>query len=266
MNWLNKISRTSPKPRFDFNELFIKIRKLAQSRGFKELPLGKIDEYPLLFLTRQISPSLPKILVSAGFHGEEPGGVFGVLKFLEESPDNVLNLVNLSILPTVNPTGIAKSKRRNDDEESTNGGFVHKGPVGGEVLSENGKILKTHAKIIEPLAKDGFVSLHEDISLKDVFYLYSFEHSDKPGKFSYAIRNALATVFKQFEDGEHEDYGKLVDGIVFRKHDGTYEDYLFHQGIQTACTETPGKSPMKLRAEANKRIIETLIKFVSNQY
>lgn len=259
--YIGPLWKTSSKEFKDFPQFLHQIRVLANQRGFAEKILGKADKLPILLLTRQ-NQIKPNILVSAGFHGEEPGGCFGVLHFLKNTTDDYLDAVNISILPIVNPTGIKKHLRRNELDEQVNAGFVHKKEL-NESLSRNGKILLKHSKILLPLAKDGFISLHED-NESDGAYVYIFEKSKQPGPFSLCLRNALASVFKMKEDTNNPDIGKIRNGIVFKKCDGTYEDFLFHKGSKfTACIETPSKYPMKDRAEAHKRVIESFVKFVS---
>ena len=255
MNWLNRIARKNDD---EFVALFSGILKIGSHRGFKIHRLGQIGNYPLILTTRPVAGK-PKILLAAGFHGEEPAGCYGVLKFLQESLN--LNSVSLSILPMVNPTGIRIGKRENKWGENVNRGFhlTKKTP-----LSKEGKLLIKHTKMLELLAQDGFVSLHED-DRKDNFFLYTFERGNKPGVFSYTLRKALDSVFKQREDGLEGEGGILDDGIVFNECDGTYEDYLFHKGIPyTACTETPGTKKFSDRVEANRRVIEHFIWFVNS--
>lgn len=47
------------------------------------------------------------------------------------------------------------------------------------------------------------------------------------------------------------------NGVSFRQCDGSFEDYLFHEGVPyTACTETPGMEDINRRVEANTRLME----------
>ena len=54
----------------------------------------------------------------------------------------------------------------------------------------------------------------------------------------------------------------LKGGLCYKKHDGSFEDWLFHKGIKkTACAETPGQEKLEKRIEANVDIIKSFINY-----
>lgn len=59
------------------------IKKLAAGRGLVYRELGMIDSYPIMLLTPQTTSDARKILVAAGFHGNEYAGVWGVINYLQ---------------------------------------------------------------------------------------------------------------------------------------------------------------------------------------
>lgn len=72
------------------------------------------------------------MLISAGFHGEEAAGPWGMLHFLSELQQDIFERINLSLLPLVNPTGFAKGHRFNKFGENPNRGFLQ--PKEGEAV------------------------------------------------------------------------------------------------------------------------------------
>jgi hypothetical protein len=233
--------------------------ELASQRGFSIQELGKVGEYPILLLTPEKSVEGPNLLIAAVFHGEEPAGGWGILRFLQEVSENIIASSNLSFLPIVNPTGFKSCRRSNDWGENPNRGFIHSNPE-QSTLSREGHILVEHLSSIKLLAKDGFISLHEDIEMEK-FYIYTFENAEVPGAFSETLRNEEQKYFQAHSDGMLEG-GLVSKGIIFRYCDGSFEDLLFHEGIpRTACTETPGLLHIDSRIEANAGIITAFVNF-----
>lgn len=232
---------------------------LATQRGFAIQELGKVGDDPILLLTPEKSTNGHHLLIAAVFHGEEPAGGWGILRFLQEVSEDVLLSTNLSFLPIVNPTGFRKGRRTNDWGENPNRGFIHNNPE-QSTLSKEGHILVKHLSYIKDLAKDGFISLHEDVEV-DKFYIYTFEDFEVPGPFSNMLRKEEQKYFQAYPDGVLEG-GFVSDGVIFRYCDGSFEDLLFHEGIpRTACTETPGLLSIESRIRANTGIITAFANF-----
>ncbi|OGM09190.1 hypothetical protein A2Z67_04590 [Candidatus Woesebacteria bacterium RBG_13_36_22] len=239
----------------------------AQKRFFL-CALGEVDGRQIWLVRSRSNAehSDPKMLVVAGFHGEEKAGPYAILKWMKNCDQQTLRKVDLSFIPIVNPIGFAKNMRYAIPGEKTNCGFCH--PERGEVASREGKILITNIDLLKPLAEDGFLSLHEDIR-ENAFYLYTFEKSKKPGAFTTGIREELGKHFRKALDGVHVEIdasdgsatGPIVkDGVVFRHCDGSFEDWMFHLGVPRAVvTETPGLYRLKRRIDAGASVIDKFI-------
>lgn len=238
-----------------------RLHQLASKKGFLVQKLGEVGGDPIFLLTPKVANDGSNILIAAGFHGDEPAGCWGVFRFLENVPPDLISGVNLSVLPLVNPTGFRRSKRTNDWGEDPNRGFCHTNS-GLPQPSREGLILLEHLPMLKSLAKEGFVSLHEDTEERQ-FYVYTFENSDAPGALSEALRAEEAKLFEPHPDGMLEGgLGLVRDGIIFRHCDGSFEDLLFHEGIpRTACTETPGLLDINKRVEVNAHIIAAFVRF-----
>jgi len=235
------------------------LHELEAVKGYIKRILGEVRGKPILLLTQQEKKPRPNLLVASGFHGNEQAGPFGILHFLQ----NNVAKVNLSFLPLVNPTGFDQNKRDNHAGHNPNRGFDKNRPV-----SDEGNILLKHDVLLKSLARDGFMSLHEDMD-KETFHIFVYEHADKPTAFAEQLR-ACGTKFEraasigaldQEEEGglHNQRVGDVVEetGMVFNDHDGSYEDYLSLSGVPfTACTETGGKIDFETRVRANAELIK----------
>jgi len=243
----------------DFVRLKRRLYHLGSKRGFLVQKLGVVEKDPILLLMLKRFNNGPNLLIAAGFHGEEPAGSWAVLHFLETAPQKLISRANLSFLPVVNPTGFRSGKRENYWGEDPNRGFCHTNS-GRPEPSREGLILIKHLPMLRSLAKDGFLSLHEDVE-QSQFYIYTFENANAPGPFSETLRSEEAKFFSPYPDGILEG-GLVRNGIIFRHCDGSFEDLLFHEGIhRTACTETPGLLDINKRVEVNVCIITAFVRF-----
>jgi len=245
----------------DINVFMSNTYMLADKKQFEVEELGKVGNESIILLNRtQNSEATPHLLVAAGFHGEEIAGCWGILKLLDTVSQELLQRINLSFIPLVNPTGFKKNQRLNDWGENPNSAFCHTLSGNAEV-SKEGMILLNHVERLKQMARDGFISLHEDIDEKR-FYLYTFEHSDSPSDFSEVLLQTASEFFEIKVDGVIESQ-TILNGLIFNACDGSFEDFLYHQGIpKTACTETPGQLDINRRINANANIINAIIKLL----
>lgn len=231
--------------------------------------LGEVGNHQIwLVRTREsANHSLPRLLIAGGFHGEERGGPLAILQWLENFDVNALK-ADVSFIPIANPEAFDEGKRYNTKNEKSNCGFCH--PESGDKPSKEGVILMRHMPFLKMLAKDGFLSLHEDVGSKE-FYLYTFERTDEPTKFTKDLRSELAKHFEKALDGEviHSDATNQAkdkkvmakDGVVFKLCDGSFEDWLFHEGVpRCAVSETPGSGiELKRRVDAGEAMINKFV-------
>ena len=239
---------------------FCKELDLVACNGYFNLKkLGIVADLPLYLLeTANPQPHRPSVLIAAGFHGDEPAGVWASLIFAKNFHRmSYHEYANVSILPLVNPTGFCAITRTNYRGQDPNRGYCHTASGIPEVSSE-GDILISNSEHLKRCSSDGFISLHEDWE-ETRFYLYAFERTSQPDCLSQTLREVEARFFDKYPDGEVEG-AEVNDGVVFCACDGSYEDYLFHCGIpRTACTETPGKLGLQLRIRANIELIKAFV-------
>jgi hypothetical protein len=215
-------------------------------RNLRVVALGFANDWPIFLIRGQ-----EKRLVAAGFHGEEQAGPWGLLRYLERAEN-----IGASFLPMVNPSGFRRSCRLNDDGDSPNTGYI---ASPGEHLSAEGQVLKSNVGVFKELAEDGFLTLHEQTH-SPCFYLYAFER--ELSAETLAIRRVGERFFPVIENGPipSPGSGMVHDGVVLNEHDGTFEDWLFQEGVpRCLTTETPLDSEFSRRVEANEAIIHAFV-------
>jgi len=258
------------------NQFYSDMFKIASDKRFWLCPLGQVDSYKLWFIRTRLNAdhhNNPRMLVVAGFHGEEKAGPYAILKWLKDCDREALDHYDISFIPIVNTQGFAKGTRYNSYGEVSNAGFCH--PERHDKPSREGQILIHNIDMLRAAAADGFLSLHEDAGEKR-YYMYSFEGTPAPGEFTQGLLNTLGKHFKTYIDGESiwldtslkKDRGPFVtNGIVYRHCDGSFEDWMFHLGVpRVAVTETPGQYQLRRRITAGADVIDTFIQLNLDAY
>lgn len=229
---------------------------LAARRGLLHTTLADTSGVQISLLQSGPMVQGPALLIAAGFHGEEPAGPWGLLRFLDTAPDDWFARARLSFLPLVNRTGFAAGRRFNAWGENPNRGFTAN--PRGETPSREGQLLLAHAARLQQLGRDGVLSCHEDV-LQQHGYVYSFEHAAQPGPFSLTLRDSNARFFTLLADGE-VDGCPVQDGLVFNHRDSSFEAWMLQNGAaRTACTETPGLQPIAPRIAANAAMMAAFV-------
>lgn len=248
--------------------------KIAAEKRLWLRILGEIEGEPMwLIRSRETRDhNDPKFLILSGFHGEEKAGPFAVLKWLTNCDPALFKKVDLSFLPIVNPIGFKKGVRYSIPGERNNQGFCH--PESGEKRSREGDILYNNIDLLLLLAKDGYLSLHEDALVKE-YYVYTFEKRRRAALTS-GLLNTLGKHFNKPLDGVPTTAGMTAEqisashevGVMVTKgwvnhrklHDGSLEDYLYHAQVpRIAVSETPGLFTLKRRVNAGKEVIDKFI-------
>jgi hypothetical protein len=201
----------------------------------------------------------------AGMHGEEIAGPLSIIKWLEEFDPQLFYSFNLSFIPIINPVAYQLGRRYNLKNEKSNCGFYNT-KASGDKPSEEGIILLKNLPLLKACSRDGFLSLHEDIT-SSKYYVYTFERTDAPGRFTNEMRNTLAGFFTDPLDNELVTvdalggHGVMVNnGIVYKLEDGSLEHWLFTEGtVRVAVTETPGKFKLNERVKASMALIGKFI-------
>lgn len=251
-----------PEPNFMlFNSFFRQIKNKLKnfSDDFGLDLLGQKIEYPVIKIFSKNSDRSADLVLAAAVHGEEPAGALAL--FANLGP--ILNLVRerrikIIIYPAVNYFGFMRGECFNAEGLSCNEHWIH----------ESGRLARESRLIKNDLKKyqfNYFLSLHEQTETKDKkFYLYSFGEPQAAKRLVKVASKQMPIMNTGFPGRFGED--KIRNGIITDFHDGTFEDYMFHQGARASvCTETPLKSPLKLRILTNYFLIREMIAVASSK-
>lgn len=229
----------------------------VQRWGFATLELGPVLGQPLPLLQRAAAQAdAPRLLIAAGFHGEESAAPWALLAWIEQANAAALDGVHLSLLPLVNATGFAAGSRHNALNQNPNRGFD--GGPGRDAPSAEGERLMAHEALLLQAGRDGVLSCHEDLT-RAWPHVYSFEPGAQPGAFSHGLADAARGHFALHPDGAIDGH-PLRDGIVFNKHDGSFESWLTLRGVAVAATvETPGLAEFARRQALQRAFMQRFV-------
>lgn len=209
------------------------------------------NEYPIYRAT--INPNKDKtIFLVGGIHGDEIGGITGILDYLEKQ--NFPKNITLEFFPVLNATGFISNSRFTDDGKDLNRDMCQhiKNP---EIQS----ILEL-AKKIKP---DLFWTLHEDGS-KNGFYAYYSDETKKP--LWDRIAREASNYFPIINGDVHGD--KCINGLISHpkskrlhsspKHKCSLENGVYDIGCPYLTTETPMQENLAKRTLLNRKLIEMI--------
>ncbi|HCD13251.1 M14 family metallocarboxypeptidase [Shewanella sp.] len=243
----------------DIEHFYAQLQQEVDRLQLGRKKLGEIGDYPLeLYQSPSATAELPSVLISAGFHGEEAAGPWGMLHFLSELQQDIFERINLSLLPLVNPTGFAKGHRFNKFGENPNRGFLQ--PKEGEASSPSveGKLLLEYGQLLQGASREGILTCHEDV-LQQQTYIYSFEPRQSPGQFSLQLRDTLGCFFDIAADGDI-DGCPVQDGVIFNHFDTSFEAWLVRTGAKVGvCSETPATQNLDQRILANSAVMHAFV-------
>ena len=232
---------------------------IARRKGFIVESLGTVgtgDNINLL-VPEVVDVTKPNIMLMAGFHGDEAGGVYGIAHMLESVPAELLHCVNLSIAPAVNPAGLRLCQRRDYTDSDPNRGYCHHERM--EALGEVGNILMQHADRLSQCARHGFLTLHEDGSLTDTFYLISNDRTETSNETLARLMSAGQQFFNRQPDGLHHEHF-ITEGCGSWFCDSSFEDMLSHDGVKRLYVlETPSNATVESRARTAASIARAFI-------
>jgi len=252
----------------DIESFYDKLLNVCKEKDFSVKTLGKVGKkypYPIYFVDRDVRIG-PKILVSSGFHGNEPAGPWSIISFLTNLDLNFISGVDVSFLPLVNPTGFVNNIRENEEGLDSNRGYmIPENRVDLlKPLTKEGKILKDHEDLLAGSSKDGLICLHEAPVMQETFFVYGYENSSKSGEFTKLFRDIELKYFKPYPDGLTRRGLTTKEGIILHNYDGGFQDWLFREKRieQAIVTETPSNNqPFNYRLEVNVKLIETFINY-----
>ena len=222
--------------------------------------IAELDEpggpYPLVRLDL---PGRQHVLVTAGFHGEEPAGPLTILEHLPEILDHArARGVALTLYPCINPSGFEDGTRYNRSGEKPNNDFLRYELPGGAVKGElaphepfarwrlaEGGPKETQAVRADVHALPHFVAaldVHQDRWVQSP-HVYAYVQPDRTD-YLPLIQEAGRVLPPMREAKLDELYSTDEHGLTWGP-DGSITDYAARRGARWAATlETTTISPL----------------------
>lgn len=147
-------------PTRDYNAVLRRLEALP-SRAWTVRQAGAVSGSPWFVAERCVRGDAPTALLSAGMHGEEPGGVEGVLQWLEGN-DWPRWRVNWLVFPCINPYGWERNRRSNAQRRDINRQFRNPGGTPESELIT--RLLRGRRFLFS-------IEFHEDVDASG-YYLY----------------------------------------------------------------------------------------------
>ena len=230
-----------------------KIEGLAGKKNFTTHSLGPVGDSELVLLQPTKKNKGKHILIISGLHGNEPAPLFGLLRYLERVHDQTLDMVSLSLIPLLNPTGLRQNTRDNQWNEQTNRNYDN------DKISREGQLLRDYLPTLKELGHDGILTMHEDPNAK-ACYIYMY-HSKQAEKLAEIMLGVERMFFRQRPHQEEKE-GPISHGIVWDHHEGSFEDWIHTEGISSVVTtETPGQVSFQERVLANTLLLNAFVDF-----
>lgn len=202
----------------------------------------------------------PVLLIAAGIHGEEPGGVVGLCRWLLECSDRWMDRLRFVVFPCLNPWGFERGIRFAADGKDLNRQFH--APEHPSVAAFCRYLEASPERF--PL----FMDLHEDC---DFEAMYLYEVIDAPSRRSGAptlgrrilerARRSVALYSGTVEDLEAQDGMIRVDALERQKarefRGAPIALFAYAHGIPHVVTvETPGRLALDVRASLQVEALE----------
>ena len=199
-----------------------------------------------------------KALISAGIHGDEPGGVETICNFLENNRfEKFSDEWELTFLPCINPYGYEYDSRENQDGKDLNRLFKHKEPP----------IEVTFVKSILEGSYELTIELHEDF-MSPGYYLYQSGTNPEDDPLGQEILQQVKDIMPINLNDEID--GRSAKAGIMIKEDFSAMDwwpmalYALSKGTRRCLTlETATKYSMDIRVEAHLKAIDTALNYFS---
>ncbi|MFH1064150.1 MAG: M14 family metallocarboxypeptidase [Candidatus Woesearchaeota archaeon] len=223
---------------------------------------SKSSIYPIYNVNTGSDIGAPKILLSAGVHGDEPAGVYALLDFLEGPILKYASAYDFLVLPCLNPWGFEHDDRRNMYGVDINRSFVKNTSAIAILLKEYISRGKEYLFAM---------NLHEDDTYVEVG---GFPKEDNPRGF-YVYEESLggltigrSMIMDLQKNGieicrNASIYGDMnKEGVIFSKsNSGEFEQFLERYTKKVLVPETPTCWSLEKRIAAQKIALHSALDF-----
>ncbi len=257
------------------------LQRAAAAAALTQSEYGCVEElgrgWPLVKLE---SSGRVKLIITAGFHGEEPAGPLTCLQHLEEiSAYARARDVGLTIYPCINPSGFEAGHRYNASGEQPNNDFLRyettAGIIKGELapgeafsrwfLFDGGpkETRAVRADLERSTTPHAAIDLHQDAWVRrPCHYAYIFGPREP---FQALVRRTIgfakaAVHLQVYENKLTDECGLIVD------HDGSVSDYFRRRGTRWVVTlETSTATPIDRSTQVNLLWIKAFVDFAAGE-
>jgi protein MpaA len=233
-------------------------RRLASATkaGWQLQKAGRVWGYPWFIVERIVGRAAPTVLLSGGMHGEEPGGVEGVLHWLEDG-EWARWRVNWLVFPCINPYGWERGQRTNAQRRDINRQFRMR------TNTPESELIK---RIVKGRRFGFTMEFHEDVDASG-YYLYELRR--EPPFIGERILRAVSKVIPINREDVIDGNRTTSRGLIRRDANGNLMrtrrrwPMAFHLFLY--CTdhilgsETPVRAPFTRRAAAHRAALETAL-------
>lgn len=239
---------------FRFDDVLNTVGRLSAD-GWSVTNLAEADGYPILVLADPITASEQErdqstLLIAAGIHGEEPGAVVGLLRWLEQHARIWVGQLHMHIFPCLNPWGFERGIRF-----AANGNDLNR-----EFDEPRHPATQAFNRWIARRQFDLFMDLHEDC---DFSAMYLYELLDPwPGVDGVTLgRRILDHSSGRVQLSDGDDVGAsqtargLISGPFSRREAAKFEgrpiaiEVYAHHAPHVVTVETPGLADLTVRAD-----------------
>ncbi|HXQ81837.1 MAG TPA: M14 family metallocarboxypeptidase [Opitutaceae bacterium] len=220
-----------------------RLESAGATAGFRSEPFGDSGGFPLFALTRHTRGPRPRIYVSAGIHGDEPGPPLALLSLIESGEFD--GRAVWFICPMLNPQGLARGTRENASGTDQNRDYRH-------LASPE---VRAHVRWLARQPNfDLAVCVHEDWESAG-FYLYELNPDGRPSLADPMIAAASRVCAI---DQSPTIEGREAKGGVIRPTFNPLEREKWPESIYLQVNhtrlsytiETPSSLPLATRVEA----------------
>lgn len=236
---------------------------VAEQAGWEAVILAEQGGYPVVGFRSQAAWDDDKgLYVSAGVHGDEPAGVWGLLEWAEANV-RLLSQRSVLVLPCFNPWGLTGNQRSDHDGRDLNRRFNKPLPP----------LLKAWRKFVGKRKFRLALNLHEDYDAQGI---YLYELGRRGGDFGRQILTQCEPIIP-IQPGAEIDGSPFKNGLLVRKRNfDTIADKKLEAGgvpeaiflrmncAQVALTfETPSEFSLYDRVRAQRRFLEAAVQLVA---
>lgn len=242
------------------------IEEVARPHGWtiRHLSPTASGTRPWLQLAARTDSTAPRLYLSSGIHGDEISGPFALLEMLRQ-PDFFAGF-DVTIFPILNPDGLAKNRRENNDGIDLNRDYRN---TKSAEISSHIEALKTLGRF------DGAMMLHEDYEGIGA-YLFELNDALPPGLGHEVIgamgRHVPIDLRPEIDElPAHEGILSRKDIVAIRgpieeRPDWPEAIYLaVHHTKVSYTTETPKPFPLPQRIQAQIAAVKTLMGALQNK-